>query len=354
MPAAAIAALDVFARAQPLADAAKPFAIATGGRTPRIVSANAAAHAAGIRPEQLVSASLALAPRSRVARPRPRRRGRRARRRGHVGDAVHARRQLSRRPTRCSSRSAAACGSSAAFRSSQRDFPPACATWAMRHGSRLRLRQPRRCFSRAPMKRQRRLEFSHGCIVSRRLCAKIEAGPSFHRGARALAARAHRCRSRRSSRRSPPQASPRSDRRARCRALRWRGASARTSSLSSTARAASSPIPRPPFVPPPHYAGKIELPAPVESVEALAFAVNRLVHELSGWLTGRGLGVIEIDARARARTLRRREDRRPRHPRSLRARRAGSRARASHRGAARAARARRAAGIRRDDHAHER
>src|SRR5213075_202658 len=35
---------------------------ATGGRTPRIVSANAAAHAAGIRPEQLVSASLALAP----------------------------------------------------------------------------------------------------------------------------------------------------------------------------------------------------------------------------------------------------------------------------------------------------
>ena len=54
--------LDVFARAQPLSEAAKPFAIATGGRTPRIVSANAAAHAAGIRPEQLVSASLALAP----------------------------------------------------------------------------------------------------------------------------------------------------------------------------------------------------------------------------------------------------------------------------------------------------
>jgi protein ImuB len=52
--------------------------------------------------------------------------------------------------------------------------------------------------------------------------------------------------------------------------------------------------PRPPFMPPPRYAGKIELPAPVENVEALAFAVNRLVHELSGWLTGRGLGVIEL------------------------------------------------------------
>jgi len=54
--------LDVFARAQPPADAAKPFAIATGGRTPRIVSANAGAHDAGIRAGQLVSASLALAP----------------------------------------------------------------------------------------------------------------------------------------------------------------------------------------------------------------------------------------------------------------------------------------------------
>jgi hypothetical protein len=32
----------------------------------------------------------------------------------------------------------------------------------------------------------------------------------------------------------------------------------------------------------------------VENIEALAFAVNRLVHELAGWLTGRGLGVIEL------------------------------------------------------------
>ncbi|HET9350818.1 MAG TPA: DNA polymerase Y family protein, partial [Burkholderiales bacterium] len=54
--------LDIFARALPPADAAKPFAIATGGRAPRIVCANPGAHAAGIRPGQLVSASLALAP----------------------------------------------------------------------------------------------------------------------------------------------------------------------------------------------------------------------------------------------------------------------------------------------------
>src|SRR5206468_13082141 len=52
--------------------------------------------------------------------------------------------------------------------------------------------------------------------------------------------------------------------------------------------------PRPPFVPPPRYEGKLELPAAVESVEALTFALNRLVHELAGWLQGRGLGIVTM------------------------------------------------------------
>jgi protein ImuB len=51
---------------------------------------------------------------------------------------------------------------------------------------------------------------------------------------------------------------------------------------------------RPLFAPPPRYTGKLDLPAPVAQVDALAFAVNRLVVELAGWLTGRGLGVVEI------------------------------------------------------------
>jgi protein ImuB len=51
---------------------------------------------------------------------------------------------------------------------------------------------------------------------------------------------------------------------------------------------------RPLFVPPPRYTGKLDLPAPVANVDALVFAVNRLVCELTGWLTGRGLGVIEM------------------------------------------------------------
>ena len=54
--------LDVFARAASPAEALMPFAVGSGGRTPRIVGANAAARAAGIRPGQLVSASLALSP----------------------------------------------------------------------------------------------------------------------------------------------------------------------------------------------------------------------------------------------------------------------------------------------------
>lgn len=54
--------LDVYARAQAPADSAKPFAVTTGGHYPRIVCANAAAINAGVRAEQLVSATLALAP----------------------------------------------------------------------------------------------------------------------------------------------------------------------------------------------------------------------------------------------------------------------------------------------------
>ena len=52
--------------------------------------------------------------------------------------------------------------------------------------------------------------------------------------------------------------------------------------------------PRIPFEPPPRFAAKLELPAPVHDVEALAFAVNRLVHELAAWLLARGLGVVEM------------------------------------------------------------
>jgi protein ImuB len=54
--------LEVFARSLSPADAARPFAVGTGGHYPRIVAVNDAARDAAIAPEQLVSAALARAP----------------------------------------------------------------------------------------------------------------------------------------------------------------------------------------------------------------------------------------------------------------------------------------------------
>jgi len=53
---------DVFARASAAGDATTPFVVTSGGHHPRVVAANAPARAAGIRRDQLISAALALAP----------------------------------------------------------------------------------------------------------------------------------------------------------------------------------------------------------------------------------------------------------------------------------------------------
>ncbi|HVE48839.1 MAG TPA: DNA polymerase Y family protein [Casimicrobiaceae bacterium] len=55
-----------------------------------------------------------------------------------------------------------------------------------------------------------------------------------------------------------------------------------------------APDPRVAYTPPPKFASKLELPAPIDDVEALGFAVNRLVQELSGWLLAHGLGVVSM------------------------------------------------------------
>jgi protein ImuB len=52
--------------------------------------------------------------------------------------------------------------------------------------------------------------------------------------------------------------------------------------------------PREPYRPPPHFERKLPLPAPVDDVEALGFGVNRLVDDLAGWLLARGLGVVRM------------------------------------------------------------
>ena len=54
------------------------------------------------------------------------------------------------------------------------------------------------------------------------------------------------------------------------------------------------PDPRLPFVPPPDFSTSLPLPAPVEQVEALLFAVHRLLAELCGWLAATGNGAQSL------------------------------------------------------------
>jgi protein ImuB len=56
-----------------------------------------------------------------------------------------------------------------------------------------------------------------------------------------------------------------------------------------------APDPRPQFVPPPRFQGRLELPAEVAAAPALAFAAQRLLRELGGFLQGRGAGVQRLD-----------------------------------------------------------
>ena len=54
------------------------------------------------------------------------------------------------------------------------------------------------------------------------------------------------------------------------------------------------PDPRPPYQPPPRFERRLPLFAPVATVEALGFGVNRLVNDLADWLLARGLGVTRM------------------------------------------------------------
>jgi protein ImuB len=270
--------LDVFARACSPADAARPFAVATGGRTPRIVSANAGAHDAGIRRGQLVSASLVLSP------------------------------DLMLRDRDPSAEAAALA---------------AVATWATQFTPAVALASPDavlveiggslRLFAGLPKLTARLSRGAHDLGYAMRLAFAPTPAAAL------LFARAQIGNGRPSSGKAASVANalaplPLSLTEADPTAVAMLAAAGVTTFGQACAlpRAALArrvgadfvalvdrvrgfvPDPRPPFVPPPCYTGKIDLPAPVENAEALAFAVNRLVHELAGWLSGRGLGVAEM------------------------------------------------------------
>ena len=294
--------LDVFARAASPADAAKPFAVGSGGRTPRIVSANAAARAAGIHPGQLVSAALALAPDLLL---RDRDPGAESTALAAVAtwatqftpaialappDAVLAEiggslrlfgglPQLMARLARgvldlgYAARFALAPTSTAALlfaRAETTDGYRLSGTLAGKTGAMVQ-RAPAPEFAAVPMPDpQAWLDALFPLPL-----ALTEANPAAVAtlAAAGITSFGQAC--------------------ALPRAALARRVGEDFVALLDRARGLIPEL-RPLFVPPPRYAGKLDLPAPVTSVDALAFAVNRLVLELAGWLTGRGLGITEM------------------------------------------------------------
>jgi len=291
--------LDVFARAQPPSDAAKPFAVATGGRTPRIVSANAVAHDAGVRPGQLVSASLALAP-DLILRDR------------NLDTEAAALAAVAMWATQFTPAVTLAppdavlveIGGSVRLFGGLSKLTARLSAGARDLGYAVRLAlaptpTAALLFARAGERIGVRLQFSYSQAAINQVPEKLESGPNFFPDPDFLEALAplplaladvdpaviDTLAAAGITTVGQAYALPRA-------ALARRVGADFIAFLDRLRGLATDP--RPPFVPPPHYAGKIELPAPVENIEALTFAVNRLVHELAGWLTGRGLGVIEL------------------------------------------------------------
>ena len=293
--------LDVFARAQASGDAGRPFAVTSGGHHPRVVAANAAARAAGIRDGSFVSAALALAP-DLVLRERDPRAEEEAIRAlaawatqftpavslappdavlAEIGGslrlfgglerlAAHLERgahdlgfelRLAFAPTATAALFFARSGESGIEQRRERGAgkrPGAAASQPARASTRV-------VADAAFVARLAPLPLAH-LDVARDVLAMLAAagirtfGEACAQPREALA------------RRAGPDFVATLD-----RARGW---------LAD---------PRPPFVPPPRYEGRLELPVAVEDVEALAFALNRLVHELAGWLEGRGLGVVALE-----------------------------------------------------------
>jgi protein ImuB len=258
--------LDVFARALAPDDAAKPFAVTAGGHYPRIVMVNAAAREAGIRAQQLVPASLALAPTLTLHERDP----------GAETTALEA-----------------------------------VAAWVTQFTPAVSLAPPNAVL--AEIGGSLRLFGGRPKLAARFFDGVRELGYAMRLSfaptptAALLIARATR---KTDALASIPLALTEADPEA-VTTLAAAGITTfgQASALPRDALARRVggafvamldrargliPDPRPPWSPPPRYCGTLALPAPTASVEALAFAVNRLVHELAGWLCGRGLGVIAM------------------------------------------------------------
>ena len=265
--------LDVFARAR-TPDDTRPFAVGTGGHTPRIVLADAAARDAGLRAGQLVSAALALAP-DLVLRDRDP-----AAEAAALACVATWIAQFTPMVTLAPPVAVLAdIGGSLRLFGGRQRLAALLAAGARDLGYTARL-----AFAPTPAAA---LAFARAGLVGTATPSALDAAlaplPLAHfdvdPAARELLAAAG------VGTFGAAAALPRDG-----LARRVGPAFVRT---LDRARGAI-PDPRPPFVPPPRYEGRLELPAAVERTDALAFAVQRLVHELAGWLLGRGLGVTRL------------------------------------------------------------
>ena len=267
--------LDVFARAQSVEDAQRPFVVGSGGHYPRVVAANRAARAAGIRDDQLISGALALAPELAM------------RDRDPAAEA-HALAQL--------------------------------ATWALGFTPMACLAPPNaivaeigtslRLFGGLPRLVARLAGGMHALGYANRM------GIAPTPGAALLLARAGITQPVDDRARLPRVLGP-----LPLALLDIDGAARdtlREAGVTTFAQAAAlprdglarrfgraiveridhalgaSPDPRASFVPPPVFGGRLELPAPAHDVEALSFGVQRLVRDLADWLNARGLGALRL------------------------------------------------------------
>ncbi len=267
--------LDVFARAQAPSPDARPFVVGSGGHYPRIVAADAAARAAGIRDGQLVSGALALAPGLVL----------------HDRDEDAEARALAQIATWALTFTPMACLA-----------PPDAVVAEI--GSSLNL------FGGLPRLVARLTAGAAELGYATRLC--IAPTPE----AALLLARAGRTSPVHEETRLPEALAAlpltlldlSDDTRDTLRdagittfgqaaALPRDGAARRFGSdlVRRIDHALGRlPDPRAPFVPPPHFTGRLELPAPVRDVEALGFGVQRLVRDLADWLLARGLGAVRL------------------------------------------------------------
>ena len=267
--------LDVFARALTPAKAAHPLVVTSGGHYPRVVAANAAARATGIRRDQLVSAALALAP-----------------------DVTLRERDLAAEEAAL----AEAATLALAFTPNASIAGPDAVVAEVAGSVHL--------FGGLPRLHAELLRAvqAHGYAVRTALAPAPTAALLLARGGHApsvlhvdaletalaplplalcdldadtlamLAASgittfgdAHRLPRAGLARRAGPQIVATLD-----RAL------------------GRAPDPHEPYNPPPRFERRLPLPSPVDTVESLRFAVHRLVQDFGGWLLARGLGAVRL------------------------------------------------------------